>query len=95
MHELGYVHRCVTSYTFGLRLTKQGFLPNTEMASNVICKDAGFVRRFRSINNPPRRVAPFAGTYKYRSVIRNELFDVVLIHIQFNKRHGEQRAVAE
>jgi hypothetical protein len=66
MHEMGYVHRCVTSYNFALRINDTGFLPNIDLSQLVVCKDAGFVRKFRSINRPPRRVAPFAGTYKYR-----------------------------
>jgi len=72
MHELGYVHRCVTSYNFAVRVTEKGFMHDGELCKNIVCKDTGFVRRFRGVNNPPRRVAPFAGTYKYSSLAAME-----------------------
>ncbi|KAI6204569.1 hypothetical protein M3Y94_00689900 [Aphelenchoides besseyi] len=68
MHEMGWVHRCVANYTFALRVKSNGFMSDANLNLNIVCIDAGFPRRFRSVNHPPRRVAPFAGTYKYSSI---------------------------
>ncbi|KAI6180438.1 Protein kinase domain-containing protein [Aphelenchoides besseyi] len=72
MHEMGWVHRCVANYTFALRVGSNGFMSDLDLNLNVVCVDAGFPRRFRSVNHPPRRVAPFAGTYKYSSIAAME-----------------------
>ncbi|KAI6231587.1 hypothetical protein M3Y95_00397600 [Aphelenchoides besseyi] len=65
---MGWVHRCVANYTFALRVKSNGFMSDANLNLNIVCIDAGFPRRFRSVNHPPRRVAPFAGTYKYSSI---------------------------
>ncbi|CAD5235003.1 unnamed protein product [Bursaphelenchus xylophilus] len=62
LHHLGYVHRCVTSQTFGLcKRNKSRYL-----SDRVQCQSLWYVRRYAKTK--PRKRGPFVGSYTFCSL---------------------------
>ncbi|VDN19465.1 unnamed protein product [Gongylonema pulchrum] len=66
VHRVGYVHRCVAPYNFAIRLAT--FSKMKDLCDQICVIDLTLARKYKDVNKPPRRVATFAGTYKYCSL---------------------------
>uniref|UniRef100_A0A914QN86 Protein kinase domain-containing protein n=1 Tax=Panagrolaimus davidi TaxID=227884 RepID=A0A914QN86_9BILA len=67
LHSLEFVHRCVTSFTFSLRIYPSGFIGDGDLSNFIVCNDLSFSTIYRSTKKPHFIEKCFYGTLKYSS----------------------------
>uniref|UniRef100_A0A914QKM0 Protein kinase domain-containing protein n=1 Tax=Panagrolaimus davidi TaxID=227884 RepID=A0A914QKM0_9BILA len=67
LHSLEFVHRCVTSFTFSLRIYPSRFIGDGDLSNFIVCNDLSFSTIYRSTKKPHFIEKCFYGTLKYSS----------------------------